>query len=115
LPCGPAPGWVFAKRACKAIPTQGGGAASVRGMREAGRGSHEGWRALIGTALDDTPMGEQEGVRLYVFCPECAERESDLRRRARRNRRRKTVISAGAAALAAMRDSAVLQLPAGSQ
>ena len=47
----------------------------MRGVREAGRGSHEGWRGLIGTALDDTPMGEQADVRLYVFCPECAERD----------------------------------------
>jgi hypothetical protein len=35
----------------------------------------KGWRDLIGTALDDTPIGEQGDVYLLVYCPECAERE----------------------------------------
>jgi hypothetical protein len=53
----------------------------MRGMWEAGRGSHEGWRGLIGTALDHAPMGEQADVCLLVFCPECAEPEFGPSRR----------------------------------
>ena len=36
-----------------------------------GKGSMEGWRAMVGTDIDD----ENAPPKAYVFCPDCAERE----------------------------------------
>jgi hypothetical protein len=40
----------------------------------------KGWRAFLGVDVNE----EEEGTRVYIFCPECAEREfgpprSDIR------------------------------------
>ena len=36
-----------------------------------GHGAMKGWRALPGADVDD----EDAPIRVYVFCPDCAERE----------------------------------------
>jgi hypothetical protein len=36
-----------------------------------GEGSMEGWRAMLGTDIDD----EYVPTETYLFCPDCADRE----------------------------------------
>jgi len=41
-------------------------------MRQAGDGSMEGWRSMLGTDIDD----ENAPTETYLFCPDCADRSS---------------------------------------
>jgi hypothetical protein len=39
-----------------------------------GEGSMKGWRAMLGIDIDD----ENAATETYLFCPECAQRDSAL-------------------------------------
>jgi hypothetical protein len=47
------------------------GSDSLGAALRSARQSHEGWRAMLGTDIDD----ENAPTDAYLFCPDCAERE----------------------------------------